>query len=38
MEENLGNSIFEIEIIIENSNNDALRNNFIGVFPSNKMN
>lgn len=31
-------SNFEIEIIIENSSNDDLKNNIVDVFPSNKMN
>ena len=37
MKENLDTSNFEIEIIIENSNNDGLKNNF-SVFSLNKIN
>ena len=36
MKENLCTSNFEIEIIIENRNNDGLKNN-LGVFSLNKM-
>ena len=33
----VGISNFEIEKIIENSGNDGLQKNFVGVFPSNKI-
>ena len=34
----VGISNVEIEKIIENSGNDGLQKNFVGVFPSNKIN
>ena len=33
----LGIFSFEIEIIVNSSQNEYLKNNFIGVFPSDKM-
>lgn len=38
MSSDLGISNFEIEMIINSSQNEDLKNNFVGVFPSDKMN